>query len=246
MSPKGSASKNLQRSTSNRSTYLLGALAVLVIAAVVIGGVIWQSNRSVTRNEGYGSVQNPNVAAQLQPDGAVLVGLPDVPKTIDFFEDPLCPFCAQVEERFGQELAQAIDEGRLAVRFHLLNFLDSLSASGDYSTRATAATQCVAATGSGVAYSTFRATVISPDNQPEERGSSDLSNEDLATMARNSGADDTAVACIRDGQKVQSAARDADAARQRMMAVGGRGTPTVFDGGTEIDINDSNWVANLQ
>ena len=245
MSPKGTASRNLSKSRSNRSTYLLGALAIVVIAAIVIGGVIWESHRNQTHNEGYGSVQNPNVSAELQPDGSVRLGLPDAAKTIDVFEDPLCPFCAQLEQKHGQEIAQAIDQAKLAVHYHMLNFLDSLSASGDYSTRAVAATQCVAATGSGVAYARFRGILFTPENLPKERGTSDHSNDDLANMARDAGADDHAVTCIREGQKVQSAAKDGDAARQQMMAAGGRGTPAVFVGTTEIDPTDPNWVANL-
>ena len=59
--------------SSNRSTYVLGALALLVVAVVVIGGVVWQSNRNQTRNEGYGSVSNPDVTAALQADGSVLL-----------------------------------------------------------------------------------------------------------------------------------------------------------------------------
>ncbi|HEY5857039.1 MAG TPA: thioredoxin domain-containing protein [Aldersonia sp.] len=237
--------KNPISTTSNRSTYVLGALAVLVVAVVVIGGVIWQSNRNQTRNEGYGSVSNPQVTAALQDDGAVLLSAPNAATTIDVFEDPLCPYCAQLEQSHGQELAQAIDEGRVAVRYHLLDFLNAASASGDYSTRAVAATQCVAETGDGIAYSKLHSVLFSPEQQPEEKGSADHTNADLAAMARDAGADDAAVACITDGTRVESAAADAQTARQAMAALGANGTPAVFVGQTPVDIGNNNWVADL-
>ncbi|MCX5044701.1 DsbA family protein [Aldersonia sp. NBC_00410] len=245
MSQKPTRSKNLPQPKSDRSTYLLGGLAIVVVAVIVIGGVIWQSNRTETRNEGYGSVQNSDVTATLEDSGAVLLGLPGAAKTIDLFEDPMCPYCAQLEETHGQEVAQAIDDGKLAVRYHLLNFLNRLSASGDYSTRAVAASQCVAQTGDGPAYSAFHAALFSPEGQPKENGSSDHSNDDLATMAKDAGANDDAQQCIKDGTNVQSAAEAATAGQQAMNDLGANGTPAVFDGTDAVETNDPGWVAAL-
>ncbi|WP_068270008.1 DsbA family protein [Aldersonia kunmingensis] len=246
MSQKPTRSKNLPQPTSNRSTYILGAAAVVVIAIIVIGGIIWQSNRNETRNEGYGSVQNSDVKATVESSGAILLGLPDAAKTIDLFEDPMCPYCAQLEQQHGQEISQKIDEGDVAVRYHLMNFLDQLSASGDYSTRAVAANLCVAETGDGRAFSAFHAELFSPEGQPKERGSSDHSNDDLATMAKDADASDDAVTCIRDGKQVSAAKSAGDASKQALTDLGGRGTPSVFVDGTAIDTNNSEWVANLQ
>ena len=237
--------KNPISASSNRSTYVLGALALLVVAVVVIGGVIWQSNRSEPRNEGYGSVSNPEVTAALQPDGSVLLSAPNAATTVDIFEDPLCPYCAQLEQNFGQELAQAMDEGRIGVRYHMLDFLNAASASGDYSTRAIAATQCVAQTGDGIAYSKFHSVLFSPEQQPSEKGSSDHTNAELAAMAKDAGANDTAVACINDGSRVEAAAADAATARTAMTVLGASGTPAVFVDQTPVDIGNANWVAEL-
>lgn len=238
-------SKNLPQPKSNRSTYLLGGLAIVVIAIIVIGGVIWQSNRNETRNEGYGSVQNSDVKTTVESSGAVVLGLPNAAKTIDIFEDPMCPYCAQLEQQHGQEVAQAVDEGKLAVRYHLMNFLDQLSASGDYSTRAVAATLCIADTGNGVAYSAFHSELFSVEGQPKERGSSDHTNEDLATIANNAGANEDAVTCIREGKKVPDAQQAGNASKQALTDLGGRGTPSVFVDGTPIDTTNAEWVANL-
>ena len=231
---------------SSRSTYILGGLAVLVIAVLVIGGVIWQSNRSKPRNDGYGGVQNSEVQVALQDDGVVLLGRPDAATTVDLFEDPMCPYCAELENKNGQELAQAIDDGKVAVRYHVLNFLDQLSASGDYSTRAVAASECVAETGDAVAYSAFHAALFSPSNQPKENGSSDHTNEELAQIASDAGASDAAAQCITTGAKVEQARTHAEAGRQALAASGATGTPAVVKDGTVIDaLSNENWVSQL-
>lgn len=232
--------------SSSRSTYILGGLAILVIAAIVIGGVFWQSNRNKPRNEGYGAVQNSAVQVALQDAGVVRLGLPDAQTTIDVFEDPMCPYCAELEKKHGQEIAQAIDGGKLAVRYHMLNFLNQLSASGDYSTRAVAASQCVAQAGDAIAYSRFHAALFSPDNQPAERGSSDHSNEQLAQIARDAGVSDAAAQCIANGTNAAQAATDAEAGRQTLAATGAPGTPAVIHNGTVVDaLGNSDWVAQL-
>ncbi|WP_420750019.1 DsbA family protein [Rhodococcus sp. O3] len=232
--------------TSSKSTLILGGLAVLVIAALVIGGVLWQSNSGKARNEGYGGVQNSAVQVTVEDNGVALLGRPDAATTIDLFEDPMCPYCGELEHKHGQELAQAIDDGRVAVRYNMLAFLDQLSASGDYSTRAVAALQCVAQSGDAIAYSAFHSALMSPDNQPAERGDSDHSNEDLAQMARDAGVSDEAAQCIADGARVEQARADAEAGRQLLATTGAAGTPAVVHNGIVIDaFGNENWVAEL-
>jgi len=232
--------------TSSKSTLILGGLAVLVIAALVIGGVLWQSNSGKARNEGYGGVQNSAVQVTVEDNGVALLGRPDAATTIDLFEDPMCPYCGELEHKHGQELAQAIDDGRVAVRYNMLAFLDQLSASGDYSTRAVAALQCVAQSGDAIAYSAFHSALMSPDNQPAERGDSDHSNEDLAQMARDAGVSDEAAQCIADGTRVEQARADAEAGRQLLATTGAAGTPAVVHNGIVIDaFGNENWVAEL-
>ena len=245
MSAKNGNSKYVPRKTSNRGTYVLGALALLVIAAVVIGGIVWQSNRSGPRNDGYGSVQNPDVTVQLQNQGVVRLGKQFAAKTIDIYEDPMCPYCRDLEISHGQEIAQAIDEGKLAVNYHLVDFLNQLSSSGDYSTRAVAASKCLAEDGNAIAYGKFHAEIFSKDGQPEENGSSDHSNAQLADIAKTAGASDSAVQCVSSGSKVDTAKANAQAANETLKASGAQGTPAVLDGTNIVDTRGSDWVKDL-
>ena len=245
MSAKNGSAKYVPRKTSNTTTYVLGAVALVVIAVVVIGGIIWQSNRSEPRNDGYGSVQNADVQVQLQDKGVVRLGLPSAARTIDVYEDPMCPYCGQLEQTHGQEIAKAVDDGKLAVNYHIVDFLNQLSRSGDYSTRAVAASECVAEGGDAIAYGKFHSQIFSKDGQPRERGSSDHTNDELAAIAKDAGANDSVQKCISSGSKVDSAKANAEAASQQLSALGGQGTPTVFDGTKSVEIQNPDWVAGL-
>ncbi|NLE81917.1 MAG: DsbA family protein [Rhodococcus sp.] len=231
---------------SSKSTYILGGLAVLVIAVIVIGGVILQNQRSEPLNDGYGGVKNSEVEVQAQENGVVLMGTPDAATTIDLFEDPMCPACRLFEERYGQQMAQAVDDGEIAVRYHLMNFRDEASASGDYSTRVIAATTCVADSGDAIAYSAFHTALFDEANQPGEGGGSDPSNEELAQLARDAGASDDAATCIESGAGMEQAAAHAAASSDTLSAAGANSTPTVLHNGTVIDpFGDADWIANL-
>ncbi|MCL2535337.1 MAG: DsbA family protein [Nocardiaceae bacterium] len=245
-SNKPKSAKYNPQPTSSRSTYIIGGLAIVVIAALVIGGILLTKSNDEPRNAGYGAVQNTAVQVTMGDAGVVRLGLPDVTNTIDVFEDPMCPFCAQLEQKHGQEVAQAIDEGKFAVNYHILNFLNRLSASGDYSTRAVAASQCVALSNDAIAYSKFHGELFSPDNQPAEKGKSDLTNEDLAKLAGDAGANEAAVNCITSGERVQQAAADAETGRAALAASGATGTPAVIHNGQEVDaLNNADWVSQV-
>lgn len=231
---------------SSLSTYILGGVAVVVIAVLVIGGVLWSNNRNDARNDGYGTVTNSDVEVSLGENGAVTLGVPGAPNVVDIFEDPMCPYCRELEHRSGQELAQTIDEGRVEVRFHVLNFLDQLSSSKDYSTRAIVASQCVALAGDGPAYASFHSQLFSEEFQPEENGGSDHTNEELAQLARDSGASDEAAACIASGERVEQAGQAAQTSMQALAATGSQGTPTVLVNGELVDaLGNPEWVSQI-
>ncbi|MEU8898929.1 thioredoxin domain-containing protein [Nocardia sp. NPDC048505] len=231
---------------SNTTTYVLGALALAMVVVVIL---LVRSSRDeplATRNDGYGSVRDAAVVSVLGADGVVLLGRPDAPKTIDAYEDPMCPACGQIEKAYGQELAQKLDEGKLAVRYHYVNFLNKQSKSGDYSTRAIAAFECVAAAGSGPAYAKFQHALFVTD-QPAEGGDKDLDNQQLADLAASAGAPADAVQCVRSGAKVEAAKAHADTATAALRQVndGTVSTPSIFDGTNKVDLTNQNWVAEI-
>lgn len=239
MSPKESK----KRPVTSRSSTVIAAVVLVLVAVVVIGGVIYQSSRSKPRNEGYGSAQNSTVQVA---DGIVRVGAANAPVTVDVYEDFLCPICSQFEKLYGQELAQSLDQGKVAVRYHMLNFLDARSASKNYSTRAAAATLCVASDGNGAAFPKFHATLFTTGTQPTESSSTDLSDAQLADLAKTAGASSTGQTCITTGAKKADTAVTAQAGEQQLLkAVGQVGTPTVLKDGKQVNWQNSDWISQL-
>jgi len=110
--------------TSRRGTYLVAAVVIL-IAVLVIGGVFYQHSRTTAANNGYGAAKTAAVTVNA---GVVHVGAPNAPVTLNVYEDFTCPICGQFEGVYGQQLAQAQDQGKTAVDYHMLDFLDSRSA----------------------------------------------------------------------------------------------------------------------
>ncbi|MFD3506543.1 DsbA family protein [Nocardia sp. NPDC058666] len=231
------------RPVSSNTTYALAAVAVVLIGLIVFAAYKWSAEPPpAVRNDGYGPVREAAVQVATTPDGAIRLGRPDARATVDIFEDPLCPACGAMETAFGQELAQKIDEGKLAVNYRLVTFLDPQSKSKDYSTRAVAANLCVAQTGSGPIYSKFHEALFTT-KQPDE-GASDLSNPALATLATESGTPESVAACITNGTQAEAAKviaaknlTDLDARTGNEAA-----TPSIYNGTTKINWQDDNWV----
>ncbi|MBB3035711.1 DsbA family protein [Hoyosella altamirensis] len=224
---------------SNSATYILGAIAVVIAAIAVVGMVLWQQRTSEPVDEGYGTVREAPVA--IADDGVIVLGFPDAPRSIAIFEDHMCEGCQSFERLFGQHIARVIDEGEISVEYNTMNFLDPASGSGTYSTRAAAAAECVAETGNGAAFSGFHAALY----EAKPRSGEDRTNEELADVAREAGADDAAVDCIATGAREDAAREHADLARAAMEAAGGQGTPTVVADGEIVDWNNRHWLNNL-
>jgi protein-disulfide isomerase len=236
-----------KRPVPNTAAYLLAALAVLVVGGVVAALAV-HARHTHARVAGTPApltvtAHDSAVIVTLEPDGTQLLGRPDVRRTIDLFEDPICPFCGQFEQSDGARLAHAVDTGQIAIRYHLLNFLDG-SSPDRYSTRADAAYRCVARTGDGPAYSRFHATLFTVD-QPKEDGLV-LSNAQLAEIARQSGAS-AAANCIAAGTEFSAAAQAADTGRTALVAAlhDKAATPTVLVDGKPADLDTDAWLTAL-
>ncbi len=226
------------QSSSSVLTYVLVTIGVIALVGLVIGGVVLNANRAkepaLDRN---GTVTAGNTD--------LTVGAAAAPVTIDLFEDPLCPACGQFEQTQGGQLADAVRGGKLRVRFHMLNFLNDSSASRDYSTRAGAAVQCVAGEKNQDLFLKFHSELFK--QQPMERGSSDHSNDELAKIARQVGANEATQRCIASGAQVPAAAKAAqESLNQLSKALDGNvSTPSVLLEGKKVDLANPNWLADL-
>lgn len=233
---------------NNRTQLIIGGIAIVVIIAIVVFGVILNRQQTATQAEGYGA--STQSVATASADGVVTVTKPgSTPKaTIDVYEDALCPACAELERQFGQQINQELDNGNLTVNYHMVDFLNPSSHSGDYSSRAAGALLCVAQdSGSqpGV-YMAFHSALFASENQPAENGTTDLSNQQLADLAKTAGASDEAQSCISSGANTQAATTAAATFMTNLSTItGGRaGTPTVIYNGAPVTLN-SDWLTKL-
>jgi serine/threonine-protein kinase len=221
------------------TTWLLVGAAAAAVVLIVVGFVAWRLVWS-----GPSPPANP-VKLQVLDD-AVSVGADNAPKTIDVFNEPICPPCGQFIRTNSTKMQTAINDKKIQVHYHLLTFLDPKSASGDYSTRALAAALCVASANDPKMYTDFYAALFASDFQPKEDASTDPSNDDLAQRAESVNAPSSVTECIKSGQQLDAAKTKATNAAITLQGLMSEpSTPRVFDGKTQVDTTDSEWLNRL-
>lgn len=193
--------------------------------------------------------------ATVDVDGIVTVRHPDAAPdavVMDIYEDALCPYCRILEENSGPAIAAALEDGTVIVRYRMVDFLNSMSASGDYSTRALAALITLAEVDGDApgVVAAFHGALFDAAVQPDEHGTSDLSDGQLAQVADAVGASSGAVAAIASGDGTLRAAgvaeRNMDALREVAARVGrGAGTPTVAVDDVPVPTSTEDWLAQL-
>ncbi len=217
-----------------RKSWLLAGVAALLVVVLVVVLVIWL----------VPDPSPPANAVKLQVlDDGVSVGAAEAPTTLDIFNEPICPKCAEFIRSNASDLQAAIDDKKITVHYHLLNFLDNASASGDYSTRALAASLCVASANDPKLYTDFYAGLFASSFQPKENGTSDPSDSELSDLAASLGASGSVKICITSGQQLGEAKTKAANASDTLSGLmSDPGTPQVFNGTTNVDTSDSSWL----
>lgn len=239
----------VRKSSGDRTQLIIGGVAIAVIVAVIVVGIMMYSKNSATQADGYGT--STLSVATVDDAGVVTVSNGSPELSLDVYEDALCPICADFEAQYGQQMAKAVDDGQLELKFRMVDFLNAASFSKDYSTRAYAALMTVAeedGANPGV-FMSFHTAIFDSKNQPRENGSKDLTNEELADIAADAGASEETQQLIADGTHVAAAAANAqsnlETLREAAAKVGrSAGTPTVAKDGIPLATNDVDWLTN--
>lgn len=230
---------------SNRTQLIIGGVAIVVIAAIVVVGLVLNKKNSAVQGDPKYVAKTATATVQ---DGAIVLKAGTPAKTIDLYEDAMCPICGQFEEQYGKQLAQQVDEGKLGVRLHMLHFLNRASSSGDYSERAAGALLAVATEAGdqpGLVLN-YHSALFSPDFQPEE-GNGNRTNQELADLAKQNGVPAATVKSIADGKYVKQAADAAQKTEDELTAKFGQdwGTPMVLDNGARVNTQPLDWLTKL-
>ncbi len=212
--------------TASRTPWIV--VAVVVAVAAVVGVTVWQAR-------GPGEEVAPTYTATAS--GAVITAGTG-PVAVDVYADYLCPQCERFEERYGNELTVALNDGRITVRQHAVAILDSATEPAGYSTRAANAASCAASAG---VFPAYQARLF--DEQPAEGGPG-LSDEQLVAFGTELGARGGFAECVLSGANSAAVAAETEAAASdpALLSNGRFGTPTVAVDGAKVDISDPGWL----
>lgn len=202
-------------------------VAVVLAVAVVAGLAIWY----VRANE---PVEPTYAATQA---GAVITAGSGGP-AIDVYTDYLCPNCERFEERYGDELTTALNEGRVTARFHAIAILDPRTTPPGYATRAANAALCAVPAG---IFPRYHDKLFA--DQPAE-GSAGLTDDQLIAFGTELGAQGDFAGCVRGGANAAAVKGETDTAvaDPALLTNGNFGTPTVAVNGQKVDLNDTAWL----
>ena len=206
-----------RRQQGERRVRFASAATALVLVALVGIGIGVQASR-------IPAPTGPVPAGVSLADG-VTVGRSTAPVTLDLYEDPQCPVCAQFESQVGPAISGWIASGKVKVHYHVISFLDSASTT-KYSSRAANALYASAGV-SADAFAKYHQLLY--QQQPAE-GSAGLTEEKLVQLAQQAGAGASADQ-IRAGTYADYVARATDQSSKD----GVTGTPTVRVNGKAVD-----------
>lgn len=218
-----------QRSGNRTGTVVLGAV---VAVAVVVGLVLW-----------WRGSDDP-VAAEYPVNAAgavVTAGQASAPVAVDVFSDYVCPGCERFEQRYGDEMTEALNAGRLTVRHHAVGLLDENSDPAGYSSRAANASVCAAAAG---VFPAYHARLFA---EMPAQGGPGLSDDQLVGFGTELGAPASFGECVRSGANADAVAAETQAMIDDTAlrnAEGEVATPTVLLDGARVDLDDTSWLSD--
>lgn len=213
-----------------------GITVIVVLAVVVAAGVLVTRSRNSTPLAAIPPVRVSATYPTALQDGVVVAGKPGARTTVDAYEDFLCPVCDAFESQHASNIQQALDAGRITVRYHMLNLLADRSNPPGYSLQAANAGLCAAQAGM---FPSYHASLYG--KQPEE-GAAGYTVDQLVALGRALGAQGNFEPCVRSGTydarvKSQLAGAQTNPALSQQTPNGPSfGTPTVLVNGKVIPI----------
>lgn len=238
--------------SGDKRKWIIGIGAVVVVAALVIGGVIWTISE---RDKTEGQIIDPGKTTSAlagnvtqKRDGVVVtVGKAGAKASIDVYADFLCPICGVFEKQYKGQIEQAINDGKLQVRYHMVPLLNQRSSPPGYSLDSANAALAAADAGK---FLQFHDALFA--SQPEE-GKRGYDKAQLIELGKNVGITDPAFAqTVNAGtyeQQLNTAFQQIENDPKLAQDFGGGqtgfGTPTVTANGSIVSWQDPNWLTKV-
>lgn len=157
-------------------------IGVVVVVVVVGALVVWMNRQALELAE------SPASAVVNEETGAIVLG--EGPNVLEEYIDYSCPHCGSYHSAYGETVAGLVAEGEVQLELHPISILDSAT-NDDFSTRAAAATYCVAEGDPDAVYPFLDALF-------DAQSTSGMSDEQLVETAERAGANGAAE-CIEAG-----------------------------------------------
>ncbi|WP_181310355.1 DsbA family protein [Nocardioides campestrisoli] len=207
---------------------IVGGVVLAVIAA--IGGIFWYQQAKDSARE------NAAVPANITDEFALATGEDDAPRTVEIYEDFLCPACAQFELATADMLDKAAEDGKVQVKYYPIEILGQY---GDYSKDAANAFAVVLDKSGPEVAKKFHDLLFK--EQPAESG--DLPDKDwLIDRAVEAGAEESEV---RPGIEDGTFDLWVENATEHAFEEGVTGTPTVMVDGERFEGGPAELAALL-
>ncbi|TCL78207.1 MULTISPECIES: thioredoxin domain-containing protein [unclassified Curtobacterium] len=186
------------------SGIIVGSLAVVAVVVLVIANSVQPAGPGPRNMASDGilftgqSGEIVPVETKATPDG----GTPTATEqdnsvaNITVYSDYMCPYCNQFETAQMDQIEQWVKAGSATLELHPFNLLDRVSLGSKYSTRSAAAAACVANYDPD-AFLAYNTSLY--ENQPSE-STKGLTNDELASLAKDAGATNSKVTSCITGQ----------------------------------------------
>lgn len=168
-----------------RGTIIAGIIAAIAIITLIVALVITRSHAPSSEAKGTTSTSSSEIPAGATPDGGFAISkatLKHAPQ-IEFYFDPLCPFCREIDSALSNTLKQLSAAGQVDIVLHPLNFLDRYSPDS-YSTRA-ASTIIYVLQHDPIHTLNYLGLLF--EHQPKENSKETFSNEQFRSLAQQAG-----------------------------------------------------------
>ncbi|WP_058234892.1 DsbA family protein [Devriesea agamarum] len=201
--------------------------AGVIIALAIVSGIGYAIYRSVEPDK---PVTPPPGIAQGASYLELGPGEGSGKPVVDVYVDFMCPACGAFTHASGPDLQKVVANNEATVRFHPRTFLNRMSTTGDFSSRAANAAVCVYADNKAN-YMKFDELMFA--NQPPE-GSAGLPNKQITDLATQAGAGPKVAECIADGTYIPWVEKVVEVEAQKDT----QGTPTIL-------INGKQWKGDF-
>lgn len=181
---RAAAARRVKR--RNRILGVSGGLVIVgLVAAIAVSLVNAAGHRKAADAPAAATTTGAATVAPLgaTDDGAIVVGKPAAPVTVEVYLDFMCPYCGRFEQSNSGEIQRLVDDGTVRLKLYPLAFLDRASSGTRYSTRAANALATVADRAPDRVLA-FTAALYA--HQPKE-GSSGLSDDEIGALAAGAG-----------------------------------------------------------